>query len=67
MAGLAQSTWTRTGYHFVSWYLSDGTDTDKTAQVVDGKLLLGKALCFSDRFYVFVEHLGWSPSICSLP
>lgn len=41
VAGLAQSTWTRTGYHFVSWYLSDGTDTDKTAQVVDGKLLLG--------------------------
>lgn len=25
----------------MSWYLSDGTDTDKTAQVVDGKLLLG--------------------------
>ena len=41
VSGLAQSTWTRTGYHFVSWYLSDGTDTDKTAQVVDGKLLLG--------------------------
>lgn len=41
VAGLAQSTWTRTGYHFVSWYLSDGTDTDRTAQVVDGKLLLG--------------------------
>ena len=41
VAGLAQSTWTRTGYHFVSWYLSNGTDTDKTAQVVDGKLLLG--------------------------
>ena len=39
VSGLAQSTWTRTGYHFVSWYLSDGTD--KTAQVVDGKLLLG--------------------------
>lgn len=41
VSGLAQSTWTRTGYHFVSWYLSNGTDTDKTAQVVDGKLLLG--------------------------
>lgn len=41
VAGLAQSTWTRTGYHFVSWYLSGGTDTDKTAQVVEGKLLLG--------------------------
>lgn len=41
VSGLAQSTWTRTGYHFVSWYLSDGTDTDRTAQVVDGKLLLG--------------------------
>lgn len=41
VAGLAQSTWTRTGYHFVSWYLSDGTDTDRTAQVVEGKLLLG--------------------------
>lgn len=41
VAGLAQSTWTRTGYHFVSWYLSNGTDTDKTAQVVEGKLLLG--------------------------
>lgn len=41
VSGLAQSTWTRTGYHFVSWYLSDGTDTDKTAQVVEGKLLLG--------------------------
>lgn len=39
VSGLAQSTWTRTGYHFVSWYFSDGTD--KTAQVVDGKLLLG--------------------------
>lgn len=39
VSGLAQSTWIRTGYHFVSWYLSDGTD--KTAQVVDGKLLLG--------------------------
>lgn len=39
VSGLAQSTWTRTGFHFVSWYLSDGTD--KTAQVVDGKLLLG--------------------------
>lgn len=39
VSGLAQSTWTRTGYHFVSWYLSDGTD--RTAQVVDGKLLLG--------------------------
>ena len=39
VSGLVQSTWTRTGYHFVSWYLSDGTD--KTAQVVDGKLLLG--------------------------
>ena len=39
VSGLAQSTWTRTGYHFVSWYLSDGTD--KTAQVVEGKLLLG--------------------------
>ncbi len=41
VSGLAQSTWTRTGYHFVSWYFSDGTDTDRTAQVVDGKLLLG--------------------------
>lgn len=41
VSGLAQSTWTRTGYHFVSWYLSNGTDTDRTAQVVDGKLLLG--------------------------
>lgn len=41
VSGLAQSTWTRTGYHFVSWYLSDGTDTDKTAQVVEGKLMLG--------------------------
>ena len=39
VSGLAQSTWTRTGYHFVSWYFSDGTD--KTAQVVEGKLLLG--------------------------
>lgn len=41
VAGLAQSTWTRTGYHFVSWYFSDGTDTDKTAQVIEGKLMLG--------------------------
>lgn len=41
VSGLAQSTWIRTGYHFVSWYLSDGTDTDRMAQVVDGKLLLG--------------------------
>ena len=69
VAGLAQSTWTRTGYHFVSWYLSNGTDTDKTAQVVDGKLLLGgeefiptepgQVLTLSARWEVNTYHIAF--------
>lgn len=67
VSGLAQSTWTRTGYHFVSWYLSDGTD--KTAQVVDGKLLLGgeefiptepgQVLTLSARWEVNTYHIAF--------
>ena len=79
VAGLAQSTWTRTGYHFVSWYLSDGTDTDKTAQVVDGKLLLGgeefiptepgQVLTLSARWEVNTYHIAFdgNGSTDSLP
>lgn len=69
VSGLAQSTWTRTGYHFVSWYLSNGTDTDKTAQVVDGKLLLGgeefiptepgQVLTLSARWEVNTYHIAF--------
>lgn len=69
VSGLAQSTWTRTGYHFVSWYLSDGTDTDKTAQVVEGKLLLGgeefiptepgQVLTLSARWEVNTYHIAF--------
>lgn len=67
VSGLAQSTWIRTGYHFVSWYLSDGTD--KTAQVVDGKLLLGgeefiptepgQVLTFSARWKVNTYRIAF--------
>ena len=69
VAGLAQSTWTRTGYHFVSWYFSNGTDTDRTAQVVDGKLLLGgeefiptepgQVLTLSARWEVNTYHIAF--------
>ena len=69
VSGLAQSTWTRTGYHFVSWYFSDGTDTDRTAQVVDGKLLLGdeefiptepgQVLTLSARWEVNTYHIAF--------
>lgn len=79
VSGLAQSTWTRTGYHFVSWYFSDGTDTDRTAQVVDGKLLLGgeefiptepgQVLTLSARWEVNTYHIAFdgTGSTDSLP
>lgn len=79
VSGLAQSTWTRTGYHFVSWYFSDGTDTDRTAQVVEGKLLLGdeefiptepgQVLTLSARWEVNTYHIAFdgTGSTDSLP